>query len=105
MPLQSKLSVLKDEIKSNITAPLTRRLLEEAESYLSKKTKFNMAEFAKGLPPELAEGFAEMALQDFEEVLTDKQKTQAEIKLLLQELGLLDARDKLKGPSSCKRSL
>ena len=86
-----------EEIKSRISTPLAKRILEEVEGYLAKKPKFNMAEFAKGLPSELSEGFSEMALLDFAEVLTDKEKTESELKLLWEELTILDAKDKLKG--------
>jgi hypothetical protein len=59
-----------------------------------------MAKFAKQLPSELSEGFSEMALLDFEGVLTDKEKTEGELKLLSEELAILDAKDKLKGLAS-----
>jgi len=75
---------------------LAKRILEEAGEYLAKKKKFNMAEFARGLPSELSEGFSEMALLDFAEVLTNEEKTEAELNLLLEALTILDAKDKLK---------
>jgi hypothetical protein len=55
-----------------------------------------MADFAKSLAPELTEGFSEMALLDFGTTLLEKQKLEAEFRLLLQELTILDAKDKLK---------
>jgi len=86
-----------EEVKTRVATPLAKRILEEAGNYLAKKPKFNVAEFAKGLPSELSEGFSEMVLLDFAEVLADKEKTEAELKLLLEELTILDAKDKLKG--------
>jgi DNA primase len=96
--IQSDPGRLQDaKVKSKISTPLAKRILEEVDGYLSKKAKFDMAKFAKELPSELSEGFSEMALLDFEGVLADKEKTEAEIKLLLEELEILDAKDELRG--------
>jgi DNA primase len=92
--------LLEEEIRSKITTPLAKRIIEEVEKYLGKRPKFDMAKFAKQLPSELSEGFSEMALLDFEGVLTDKEKTEGELKLLSEELAILDAKDKLKGLAS-----
>jgi hypothetical protein len=94
--IQSDPKLLSEAAKSKITTPLAKRILEEVEKYLAKKSKFDMADFAKSLAPELTEGFSEMALLDFGTTLLEKQKLEAEFRLLLQELTILDAKDKLK---------
>jgi DNA primase len=85
-----------DRVKSVLKTPLAKRLLEEIEKYLKTKSKFETAMFAKALPPELAEGFLEMALQDFGEVALNKEKTEKELTLLLGEIAASDTRGKLK---------
>jgi len=88
--------LLEKDIKGLIETPLAKRLLQEIKEYITKKPKFEIAKFAKILPPELAEGFTEIALQDFEEILENPEKVDKEFAILMEELKVLNAKEKLK---------
>ena len=87
--------LIEKEVKSLIQTPLAARLLEEVENYLGKRSKFEIAQFAKTLAPELADGFSEMALQDFGAALEGKEKLDFELRLVLEELNMLDMKERL----------
>jgi DNA primase len=100
--------LMKDEIVSLVSTPLTKRILEEYKqsqkpggskksSRKAKDKDFDPSEFASRLPKELVEGFAEMILSDTEELTEKPDKLKNELDLVIRELQLLEIRGKLAG--------
>ncbi len=87
--------LLEEDVASLIITPLTKRILEEYQKFARANLKFSPSEFAEGLPKELLEGFAEMALRDLEELTEEAKILEKELNLVKRELKILELRRKI----------
>lgn len=94
LAFQSDPSVLTSkEVKPLILTPLAKRIIEELEAW--PKKKFIAAEFSKSLPGELTDGFAATILKS-EWESTHPDEIKKELDLVIKELKILTAKQKLK---------
>lgn len=87
--------LLKEEVGNLVATPLTKRILEEYRQYSKDHKEFSASAFASGLPKELFEGFAEIALRDTEEFIDDPESLERELGLVKHELEILTVRHTL----------
>ena len=87
--------LLEEEVAALIITPLTKRILEEYQKFARANLKFSPSEFVEGLPKELLEGFAEMALRDLEELTEEAKALAKELNLVKRELRILELRRKI----------
>jgi len=88
-------TLLEVKISKLISAPLTKRIVEEYAKYTQEGKVFSPSEFAEKLPKELIEGFAEMVLRDTEGLVEDKEAFSKELALVIRELEIMEIRHKL----------
>lgn len=87
--------LLEKEVAILIITPLTKRLVEEYQAFTKTHISFSPSEFAEGLPKELLEGFAEVALKDTEGLTENPEAFAKELALVKKELKILEIRRKL----------
>lgn len=80
---------------SLFAAPLTTRIAEEYRKYSKKNKEFNPSDFAENLPKELVQGFADMILEDVQNLIERPQVLKKEQDLVIRELGLLKIKNEL----------
>jgi DNA primase len=73
-----------------VATPVTRRILEEYINFSQTHADFSISAFAEGLPKELLESFAEIAMRDIGEVVEDPGRVGGELELVLTELQITD---------------
>jgi len=87
--------LLETENLNLIVNPLTKRIVEEYKKFSEVHIKFSPSEFAEGLPKELLEGFAEVALRDTEGIVEKAETLARELSLVKRELKIMELRRKL----------
>ncbi|MBU0572802.1 DNA primase [Patescibacteria group bacterium] len=80
---------------SLFAAPLTTRIAEEYKKYSAGNKEFNPSDFAASLPKELVQGFADMILEDVQNLIERPQVLKKEQEMVIRELGLLKIKDEL----------
>lgn len=85
----------KKEIFSLFAAPLTTRIAEEYRKHSKGKKEFDPSDFAASLPKELVQGFADMILEDVQNLIEEPQILKKEQTLVIRELGFLKIKDEL----------
>ncbi len=87
--------LLKEEVNKLFITPLATRILEEYREYSKNHKDFSVSDFASGLPKELFDGFAEMALTDTEQLAGEAGSLEKELKLVKHELEIMAVRHTL----------
>jgi hypothetical protein len=87
--------ISKKEIFSLFSAPLTTRIAEEYKKHFEGKKGFDPSDFAASLPKELVQGFADMILEDVQNLIEKPQILKKEQTLVIRELGFLKIKDEL----------
>lgn len=83
--------------KRTFETSFTKRLIEEFYKYQGKKKSFDLAKFKKALPEELSDRFVNIILSEVEGVDDENVvKLQKEFDLVIKELKILSAKEKLK---------
>lgn len=85
----------KRKIFSLFAAPLTMRIAEEYRKHSKGKKEFDPSDFAASLPKELVQGFADMILEDVQNLIEKPQILKKEQTLVIRELGFLKVKDEL----------
>ena len=80
----------KKETTKLIETSFAKRILEEFGSFTKSKKKFDVKYFAKSLPEELKEGFAEIVLKDINGLIENEEELQKELALVKKELEILN---------------
>jgi hypothetical protein len=96
LAFQSDPAILsKKSIISLFATPLTTRIVEEYKKHSKGKKEFDPSDFAASLPKELVQGFADMILEDVQNLIEKPQILKKEQTLVIRELGFLKIKDEL----------
>lgn len=87
--------ILNNKIKKLIVTPLSKRILEEYETYSESHPSFSPTDFVEILPKELVSGFSEMILKDTEGLVEDSEAFSRELILVIRELEIVHIRQAL----------
>ena len=82
-------------IRSLFSTPLPSRIIEEYEKFKKSGGEYSPSSFAKVLPKELVNGFAEMVLKDIEDITSTPGQLEQELEMTLHELNVMELRHKL----------
>ncbi len=97
LAFQSDPKILKKrKVISLISTPLALRIFEEYKKFSKTRKKFDPSEFASKLPKELVQGFADMLLEDIEDLVDKPDVLKKELKLVIKELCLLAVKTNLR---------
>lgn len=89
-------ALLERQIKTQVSTPLAKRILEELRSFFKKHKSFDPSEFASELPRELVEGFTKLVLKDIKGLEDAREEVyKKEIDLIKRELSILAIKEKL----------
>ncbi len=83
------------KIRSLITTPLSRRILEECGKFMKARKKFDVLVFKQNLPPELLDGFSKIMLLDVSDLIDKPDQLKREIEDQIDRLGE-DSRSKIR---------
>jgi DNA primase len=83
------------EIKSLVTSVLARKIITEASRAFKKLKHFDVGKFAKGLPPELKEGFSDIILSEIPGIEDDRGDLERELESVKKELREIILKEKL----------
>ena len=88
--------LLDTKIERLVSTPLAKRIIEAYKAFSKNKNSFDPSVFAGELPQELAEGFANLILKEFQGIEKDEPEVfQRELELVERELKIINIKGKL----------
>lgn len=88
--------LLDSKIERLVSTPLAKRIIEAYKAFSKNKSSFDPSVFAGELPQELAEGFANLILKEFQGIEKDEPEVfQRELELVERELKIINIKGKL----------